>query len=174
MGLFDFGKHDRKELERLLEEELIENQRLTKIIDKLINPQKHNVHLVLITNINQTKSILMALTLATNQSSTGTLGLIDSVTQQPVTATFDTQTYVSSDATVFTAAQGGDPNTVVITPVAAGSATLNISANATYTDSTGAAQVSPETASISVTVTSVVTADAVTLVVNFSTPQAKK
>jgi cell fate (sporulation/competence/biofilm development) regulator YmcA (YheA/YmcA/DUF963 family) len=174
MGLFDFGKHDRRELERLLEEAILENQRLTKIIDKLINPQKHSVHLVLTQNINQTKSILMALTLATNQTSTGTLGLIDSVTQQPVTATFDTQTYVSSDVTIFTAAAGTDPNTVVITPVAAGSATLNVSANASYTDSAGNAQVSPETASVSVTVTAVVTADAVTLVVNFSTPAAKK
>ena len=113
----------------------------------------------------------MSLTLAANQAVTGTLGLVDSVTGQPVSAIFTAENFSSDTPAVFTAVQDTtNPNQVDVTAVAAGSGNLLVAATAAYTDSTGAAQTKPLPLSIPVTITAVVTADAVALVVNFGAP----
>lgn len=145
--------------------------RLLGIIENLSSCKAHPVRLVLTKTINNSKFSIMSLTLAANQAVTGTLGLVDSVTGLAVTATFTAETFSSDTPAAFAAVQDTtNPNQVDVTAVAAGSGNLLVAATAAYTDSTGAAQTKPLTLSIPVTITAIVTADAVALVVNFGAP----
>jgi hypothetical protein len=144
--------------------------RLLGIIENL-TCKAHPVHLVLTTIINKSKFSIMSLSLAANQAVTGLLGLVDSVTGAAVTATFTAENFSSDTPAAFTAVQDTtNPNQVDVTAVAAGSGNILVAATAAYTDSTGTAQTKPLTVSIPVTITAVVTADAVGLTVTFGAP----
>jgi hypothetical protein len=147
--------------------EIIEKQ--LDLIIFLIVPKKKSVHLVLTTNINNSKFIIMSLSIASNQTTLGTVALLDSVTQQPVTATFTNIAASSDDDAAFTTSLDAS-NNVVITGVAEGTGNLTVSATASYTDSNGNPQTADLSVVISVTITAVVTADAVELTVNFAPP----
>lgn len=131
---------------------------------------KHRYHLVLTTIINnQTKlQIMPSLTLVSNQQIVGTLSLIDSVNNNPVTSTFANVTASSDTVAAFTASVDGSGNVVVV-GIAAGTGVLSVGADASYTDSTGTAQTKNVTTKIDLTISAVIQADAVTLVVTFGT-----
>lgn len=132
----------------------------------------HAVRLVLTSIISNSKYQIMSLTIASNQKSLGTLGLVDAVTNAAVTGTFTGVGATSDTPAAFTASVDAD-NDVVVTGVAAGAGNLNVTATAAYTDSTGAAQSKPLTVTIPVTIIGVVVADQVNLVVNFGNPTAQ-
>lgn len=111
----------------------------------------------------------MALEFAANQLVSGVLSLIDSVTSAAVPATFDTVTAVSDNPAVAAASVNAD-GSVSITGVAAGSANVTISANASFTNSLGAATSGSVSSVVAVTVDAVATADGVSLVVTFGAP----
>jgi hypothetical protein len=161
-------------LNQLLEDNkklIDENARLTAIIEGLLGtePEPNQVRLILISN--NTKSILriMALSIAANQSDVGALSLLDEVTQQPVTATFANTTAVSDTPAAFTASvdANGNPNVV---GVAAGAGNLTVQSQVTYTNSLGNQVVDQLSVVIPVTITAVVSADNVQLVVTFGPP----
>jgi hypothetical protein len=167
-----FHNLEEKELD-IIEHLIRENSRLVGIIDRLV-PQKtpNKVKLVLTTIINNSNVKIMSLNLASNQKALGTLGIIDEVTQAAVTGTF-TGTSVASDTPSSFTAEVDPSGNVVVTGVTAGSGILSVSSTAAYTDSTGASKSELLAASIPVTVTAVVTADKVSLVVNFGAPIAQ-
>jgi hypothetical protein len=150
-----------------------ENLRLTAIIEGLLGtePQANPVRLILISKNTSNNSILriMALNLAANQEAVGVPSLLDDTTQQPVTSTFANTAAVSDTPTVLTAAIDSNGN-VDATAVAAGSGNLTVTTTATYTNSLGNQVVSQESVVIPFTVTPVVTADQVSLVVTFGAP----
>jgi hypothetical protein len=148
---------------------------LEKDIKEFFFHRRHHKHrLVLTTFINNFQIQVMSLTLAANQSSVGTLGLVDNTTGAAVSATFANVQAVPSDATLFSATVNAD-GTITVAGIAAGQGTLSVSADATYTDSnTGQSVTNNETATIGVLVNAVVSPEGVSLVVTFSTPQIKK
>jgi len=152
-----------------------ENARLTAIIESLVGtePQPNPVRLILISK-NTSKSNnsilrIMSLSIAANQEAVGVLSLLDDETQQPVTATFANTAAVSDTPSVLTAAIDSNGN-VDATAVAAGSGNLTVTTTATYTNSLGNQMVTQESTVIPFTVTPVVTADQVSLVVTFGAP----
>jgi len=159
MGFFGEG-HEEKEKDGII-------FRLLGIIENLTSCKAHKVRLSLITIINNSKFEIMSLTLNANQKSQGTLGLVDTVTNLPVVATFASVT-ATPDSAFITAVVNAD-NSITVTGVSAGAANLAVSASASYTDSTGAAQTATLTVSIPVTVAQS-TADSVALTVTFGTP----
>lgn len=164
MGLFD-GK-EKQELEIIKD--------LVHIVDRLTR-EKHTpnrVHLTL--NIKSPNQILqiMALSIASNQKVLGTLALVDAVTNGAVTGSFSAVSATSDTAAAFTASVDAD-NDVVVTGIAAGSGVLTVVATAAFTDSTGVSQTQSLSVGIPVTITAVVTADQVNLVVNFGNPTAQ-
>lgn len=192
VGMFEFWgnhRHKKKDCEVTIIEEteiiIVEGQpykkhnphdidtieRLVKIVDRLTKPKP--VHLVLTENSNNTKSIIMSLSIVSNQFSLGTLELIDSNSLSHIDASFSNQSFSSSDDAIFTASQDGtDPSTVKASGVSAGEATLNYSATTTYTDAnTGQSVTKDLSGTTPVTVTAVVTEQGVSLVVNFGEPQ---
>lgn len=174
MGLFDWSHHERNELEKLLEEEIQEVKRLTNIIRELTERNKHSYRLVLTKNINNSNFIIMSLSLAANQSSIGQLSIVDNTSGAVVAATFANVQANVSDATLFSAVVNSD-NSITVSGVAAGSGTLSIQADASYTDgNTGLATTQTLTESVDVTVSAVISPEGVTLQVTFSTPQIKK
>lgn len=130
----------------------------------------HSIKLILINK--QTNQKIMSTTLASNQAIIGVLSLVDQVTGAPVTGTFSGTTAISDTPSVATTVVNPD-GTITVSGVSAGSANIAISTTAAYTDSTGASQNAPLTLAVSVSVTQVVTADAVSLVVTFGPPQAQ-
>lgn len=162
---------DNERLTKTNRELVEENARLTSVIGSLIGdqPEPNKVRLILISN--NTKSILriMALSIAANQGASGVLSLLDDVTQQPVTATFANTSAVSDTPSVLVASIDANGN-VVATGVSAGAGNLTVSTTATYTNSLGNQVVSQEQTVIPFTVTAVVTADQVSLVVTFGAP----
>lgn len=165
-------KDEFKIIDRLLDNEkrsLENEERLLKIIDKLL-PHEHKpnkVRLALITFISKSKFEIMALNLTGTQSAQGLLGLTDTVTNVPVTATFDSVT-ATLDSAFATATVNGD-NSITVTAVSPGTGTLTVAANVSYTDSTGAAQVQPLSTTVPVTVAQA-SADSVALTVTFGNP----
>lgn len=142
-------------------------------IHHLTHSGPHKVRLVLTqTSINNSKFIIMSLTLAANQKVLGTLGLVDQVTGAAVTGGFSGTGAVSDTPAAFTTSIDASGN-VIVTAVAAGSGNVTATTTAAYTDSTGAAQSALLTVVVPITVTAVVTADAVSLVLNFGTPMAQ-
>ena len=171
-----FGKDHSEEELNIIEHQAREISKLTDLLGRLIpipKPAAHGVHLVLKQKLNNNSIVsIMSLSLASNQKSLGTLGLVDQVTQAAVTGTFTGSTATSDTPAAFTATSD-DSGNIVVTAVAVGSGNLNVATTAAYTDSTGAAQSVPLTAVVPVSVTAVVTADAVSLVVNFGAPVAQ-
>lgn len=168
MGLFDFGKHDRKELERLLEEALIEEQRLTKIIDKLINPQDNKPILTLSTIINNKTFIMADISLVLGVPETGIFTLIDNKTGAILTGvTFSNQT-VGTNTNPSAASFALDANNnVAASPIVAGTGQITITATGAYTDlGDGSSQTGNFSVTKNFTVT--VSADGVTFDVQFS------
>lgn len=144
-----------------------------EVTNNYFSDSPHRVHLVL--NLNtQNKSILqiMALSLAANQKVLGTPGLVDQVTNLPVTGSFAGTVAASDNPAAFTASvnAGGD---IEVVGVAAGAGNVGVTTNATYTDSLGASQTKSLSVTVAVTITAVVTADQVNLVVTFGTPTAQ-
>lgn len=165
MGLFGESHQEKTELE------IIKIQAET--IDRLVR-ERHPVHpvrLVLTRFISNSKYQIMSLTIAANQQVAGTLGLVDQVTSAAVTGTFTGTGAISDTPAAFTANVDASGNVNVVA-VAAGSGNLTVNTTASYTDSTGAAQNAPLSTVIPVTISAVVTADAVSLVVNFGNPTA--
>lgn len=152
--------NERTELEIIYELTLI-LARLTK--DKA----PHKVRLSLITFINKSKFEVMALTLTGTQSAIGLLGLTDTVTNVPVTATFGPAT-ATPDSGFITATVNAD-NSITATAVSAGAGNLVVSASVTYTDSNGVSQTQTLSVTIPVTVAQA-TADSVALTVTFGAP----
>ena len=164
MGFFDNKEREREDwdiIERLLY--IIETQAATI---RNCCCKAHKVKLIL---INNKTNLPMATTLASNQAVIGTLSLVDQVTGLPVTGTFTGTTAVSDTPAVATATVNAD-GTVTVSGVSAGIANVTVSTTAAYTDSTGAAQSAPLTFAVAITVTAVIVADAVTLVVTFGAP----
>lgn len=135
-------------------------------------PKHHPHRLAILKSINNSIFELMNLTIASNQNEAGILGLVDEVTNQPVTGTFTGVTASSDTPAAATVAVDAD-NDINVTAVAAGSGNITVTALCAFTDSTGAAQAETLTATIPFTITEVVTADAVALVVNFGNPTAQ-
>jgi hypothetical protein len=162
-----------QDLEQLVKDNEIlaeENIRLTGIIQTLLGKDRpHKVRLILISNDNKSILRIMSLSIAANQEAVGVLILLDDETQQPVTATFANTSAVSDTPSVLTAAIDSNGN-VDATAVAAGSGNLTVTTTATYTNSLGNQMVTQESTVIPFTVTPVVTADQVSLVVTFGAP----
>lgn len=132
--------------------------------------EKHQkVRLVIFQSFNNKNYIAMSLTLPSNQKAPITVGLVDSTTLQLVTATFVGTTNTSDNGAIF--AVDADGNLVGVT---AGTANLLTSSTATYTDS-NTQQLVTQTLSLTtpVTITAVVTAESVSLVVSLGTPVAQ-
>lgn len=166
MGLFD-GK-ERHELEKILEQALSDISKLTEIIARLTTNKEH-IKMVLFKNKNQKTIIMSFAPLPANQKAPIVIGLVDATTLQPVTATSANETEVSDSPTVATVDASNN-----LVGVSAGSGNLTSTADWTYTDSnTG----QPVTATLSIitpfTVTAIVTAEAVQMVVSLGTPVAQ-
>lgn len=166
MGLFD-GK-ERHELERLLEQALCDISKLTEIISRLTQNNEH-VKMVLFKN-NTQKSIIMSFApLPANQKAPIVIGLVDATSLQPVTATSANETEVSDSPAVATVDASNN-----LVGVAAGSGNLTSTADWTYTDANTQL---PVTVTLSIvtpfTVTAVVVAEAVQMVVSLGTPVAQ-
>jgi hypothetical protein len=128
------------------------------------DPRKRGHRLVLTTSINKSILILMTAEFAANQQQAFQFGLIDEVTNQPVTGTFTGGAVVSDTPAVVTGSvdNAGNVNLVAVAP---GKANVTASALTAFTDSTGKAQSKQlSTDPIPVTIDAVVTADGVKLV----------
>jgi hypothetical protein len=168
MSLFNNDKEQLKEAWILIE-------RLLSIIDTQAETIrrcccKHKVKLLLIDT--KTQNPMSTTSFATNQKVIGTLSLVDQVTGLPVTASF-TGTAAAVDNLSVAAAVVNADGTVTISGVSAGTVNVTVTTTAAYTDSTGTAQSVPLTLAVAVTVTAVVVADTVSLVITFSTPIAQ-
>lgn len=168
MGLFGETKIEKEAFE-IIERLLSNENKLLHIVERLLpkEPVVHKVRLLLITFINKSKFEIMALNLTGTQSAQGLLGLTDTVTNVPVTATFDSVT-ATLDGGFATSTVNAD-NSITVTAVSPGTGTLTVGANVSYTDSTGAAQTQPLSTTVPVTVAQA-TADSVALTVTFGTP----
>lgn len=175
MSIFD-GKerHELEEmierLEEMLEREMHNNTILIHIVDRLTAVKGQHVKLIL---LNSSNNQIMAITLNANQFSIDTLGLVDSDTGNAVAATFANVSFVSSDPTIFTSTQDpANPNTTKDVAVAAGSASLNVTADASYTDSVSGLAVTKAglIISVPVTVAAVVAGENVALTITQGIP----
>lgn len=142
-----------------------ENVRLTGFIETLLGKDlPHKVRLILTKNINGSNYQLMTATFAANQQQQFAFGLLDEVTNAPVTGSYADGTVASDTpgaATGFVDANGN----VFFQAVAPGVANLTASAQATYTNSLGNQVVQQlSTAPVQVTIMAVQTADGVQLI----------
>lgn len=156
----------------LLELDIIKE--LVHIVNRLTieKHHPHKVHLILTLTNNKSILQIMSLSIVSNQAVKGSLGLLDSVNNSPVSGTFANTGASSDNTAAFTTSIDADGN-VVVTGVAEGSGNLNVNTNATFTDSLGNSQTQTLTAVIPVTITKIVTADAVVLTILFGTPTAQ-
>lgn len=125
--------------------------------------------MVLFNYCKQNKFIVMSLTLVSNQKAQIIIGLVDATTLNPVTATSSGETEVIDNLAVATVDASNN-----VVGVAAGTCNLTSTATWTYTDAnTG----QPVTTTLSVvtpiTVTAVIVAETVNMVVTFGTPVAQ-
>jgi len=133
----------------------------------------HKVRLILKQIINNSIYQIMSITLAANQKIAATFGIVDEVTGGEVTGLFSNQSGSTDNAAVATSSIDASGN-LVVTAVAPGTCNVSGSALAAYTNSLGAAKSEQLTTDlIPCTVTAVVTADAVKLVLNFGAPTAQ-
>jgi hypothetical protein len=128
--------------------------------------------LVIYQVVNNKKSQIMSLTLVSNQKVAGVLGLVDVVTGNPVTASFANVSATSDTPAAFTVSVDSS-NNIDVVGVAAGSGTITVQADASYTDSTGAAKTETLTVTVDVVISAVIVADKVALTVTFGTPVAQ-
>jgi len=132
--------------------------------------KRQRVEQVLYFIFNNNKYITMALSIASNQSAPIILGLIDSDTRLPVTATFVGETETSDNPAVATT----DPTlglVAVKTNTAGGSGNLTSVATWTYTDKNTNLPVTVQKTTVTpFTVTSVVTAENVEMTVTLGAP----
>ena len=174
MGLFtdkDLEKTVKIQAETI--QDLIrENKHLTHQLLHCIKhckPQTpHPVKLSIIFNNNLNPST-MSLELKSGQSSVGTLVVTDTVTNQPVPATFQNVVATSDNPSVASVVVNSD-GTITATGVSAGTANASISAVALFTDSLGNSQSQGLSTTEVLTVDSVPVANPVSLSVNWSTP----
>ena len=165
-------RHDERQEKELIRIIAIQ----TETIEMLLKDEhKHHkkVHLAFTQNINNTKSIIMALSLNQGQFALGVLALIDSDTNNAVSATFANPVFTGSNDAAFTVApDSSDPNTARVTAVAAGTGTVSASVDATYTDSVSGSPVTKSlTVSVDVSVVAVSAGENVALQLNFGAPQ---
>lgn len=139
--------------------------------------RKQRTKLILVTIINKSKIKILAMEFNVKEFVDTNLALVDHDTQAPIDATFANITLTSSDTSVFTC--DSDVNADGITDVlgiAEGSATLTVTADATYTDSkTGLVVTGNKSVDVPVTITAPApTAENTDLVVTFgpATPTA--
>jgi len=147
-------------------------RKLMAIIEKLLEKNKHHSYQLILTKlVNNSIVQIMALELQSNQSSTATLALKDSVTGALITnADFKNVTAVSDNTAVVIATVEADGVTPKAQAVAEGTANIVVSADVTWTDNLGAARAGTFQSSTPVAVTAVVVGDAVELVVTWGTP----
>ena len=130
---------------------------------------RHSHHLVLTTFINNSKFEIMSLSIVANEKVIGSLGLIDSVTNEPVSATFQNTTATSGNTASYNASVNAD-GSIEVTGVAEGSGDLVVTSLADFTDSLGHPQSVEKSVTIPVSISAVQTANGTNLVVNFGTP----
>lgn len=162
------GQHYKKWNPEKEELEIIE--KLIRIIDKLTNKPPHQkVKQVLINILNNSKFIVMSVSIASNQKAAIILSLVDADTLQPVTATFTGESETSDNPAAATA------DTINgIVGVAPGTGNITSVATWTYTDSNTGQPVTVQLTTITpFEVTAVVTAEKVSQVVTFGTPVAQ-
>lgn len=161
MGLFNNCREEWKLIRKLI-----------AIIEELLEKKKHHSYQLILTKlVNNSIVQIMALELQSNQSSTATLALKDSVTGELITnADFKNVTVVSDNEAVAIGSLDPDGVTPRAKAVAEGSANIVVSADVAWTDNLGAARAGTFQSSTPVTVTAVVVGDAVELVVTWGTP----
>jgi hypothetical protein len=153
------------------EKSLIDTVNLqAQTINRLTQEQSgQQVRLVIFQSFNNKNYIAMSLTLPSNQKAPIIVGLVDGKTLLPVTATFSGTTNTIDNTAIATVDASGN-----LVGVAAGTANLTTSTSATYTDSNTQQPVTaPLTLVTPVTITAVVTAETVQLVVSLGTPVAQ-
>lgn len=150
---------------------------MSKTIIIIKNKKKHKrqkTQLILTAFINKYKTQILAMELKTKNFMDSILTLVDSDTRNPIQATFSNIELTSSDPAIFTASDDVDADgTVDIVGVAAGSGTLHVKADATYTDSkTGKETTQTKEVDVDITVTEAAPdAENTELVVTFSDPK---
>jgi len=136
---------------------------------------KHRTQLIFTTIINNYKIKILAMTLNTKEFVDSVLALEDSDTKQSISATFANIVLTSSDPSIFTADTDVNADgTIDIVGVSTGLASLNVKADATYTDSnTGKEVTASKEANIDITVSEPAPgAENTDLVVSFSDPKS--
>jgi hypothetical protein len=130
----------------------------------------HKTKLFFITIINHFKIQIMSVSINKNEFVNTHLALKDSVTGDPVTATFTDIVLTSSDEAIVTCNTDADNDgNVDVKGISVGEASVNVSATASYTNSNGDPVSESKTASVAVTVTQP-TADGTELEVSFTPP----
>lgn len=137
--------------------------------------RKKKIKLIFTTIINKNQIKILAMELNTQEFVDTMLALENSADQTKVDATFANVVLTSSDPTIFTADKDVNADgTLDIVGVAVGTASLNVTADATYTDpNTSEVITANKSADIQVTITApppgAINTD---LVVTFSDPSA--
>jgi hypothetical protein len=168
MGLF----HDNcKECEAEVQWLKLLVQTQAQTILNLSKGTPHKVNLVLINKLNNQR-IMATATLASNQKISAILSLVDVNTNLPVTGSFSGTTASVDNPAIGTATVNPDQS-ITFVALTAGTCNMTVNTNAAYTDSTNTPQTVPLTVAVSVTVTAVIVADQVALVITFSTPVAQ-
>lgn len=134
--------------------------------------KSHKTKLVIYTIINHFKIQIMALSLNKNEFVNTHLALKDSVTGDPIEATFTDIVLTSSDESIVTCNTDTDNDgNVDVKGINPGEASINVSALALYTNSNNDPVSETKTVSVPVTV-SQPAADETELVVSFTAPGA--
>lgn len=162
--------------EGILEREILhltgQNEKLFNLLEKCRQQQKEKVNLVIISSKYKNQKT-MAISLDQGQFSLDSLGLVDTDSGLPVSATFANVVFASSDSTIFTTAPDpANPNGTIDTAVAPGTASLTATADASYTDSKTGKTVTQTglTISVPVIVNAVVAGENVALTIIQGTP----
>lgn len=147
---------------------------IIEVIDFIIIGKKvykpHIPELILTTICNNQKFTFMEIALFVDQSVIGSLALQDSSTKQPITDATFSNVSVTVDAAVAGASVDG--TNVTVKPVAAGTGTVVIVADVTYTDASTQEKVTKTLTSQSypITVSERPTPEGVELVINWNQP----
>lgn len=151
-----------------------EDAEILEKLSHLLHPKKkYSLIFTTIINNKQIKILKIMPTLDLKTFVDTVLALEDTDTKAPITATFANVVLTSSDPTIFTADTDANADgTIDIVGVAAGTATLTVTADASYTDgNTGKAVTANKSATIDVTVTAPLPGDENTdMIVSFSAP----
>jgi hypothetical protein len=158
MGLFTFDK----ELLKIIR---IQAESLSFFSRRKCPP--NSVHLALTTIINNSKFSFMGIQLQANQKISGTLSLIDSVTQQPIPgAVFSNIKATSDNPAAFNGVVNPDQSVEVVA-VAAGAGNIKIDADVNFKNSLGIDTTLPVTQTIAVDIVAVPVANGVALVITW-------